>query len=236
MDPISLIPKVLSCIQKLYGIIREVKVNKKKCQQLRERIETIRETLKPLQETTLISENIQNALNHFCEFIDECTNFVKNFIDVRLYKRVYARRSYNDEFVRYDRELSNYNNYLQLNIQIAMGNNLNKITGTINETRNAIDEYTLDLARRIDIVAQSQSTTTENLTTLSNRMDMVTKTINELHGDVSNLVQIMNSYGLKLNQNIEGQQQMLTQIAERNKKHSGIFRKSFRRVKQMFKN
>jgi DNA repair ATPase RecN len=200
-------------------------VNKKKCQQLGERIETICETLKPLQEPTFISSNIRITLDRFCNFIDECTDFVRKFVDVPLYKRLYARRTYNDEFERYDKELSNYNNHLQLDIQIAMKNNLNEIIGTMNETQNAIDEYTIHLAERIN-------TTTENLTALSNRTDMITTTLNELREDMFNFAQIIHLYGLQLKQNIEVHQQILTHIAEKNKKHSGIFR----RVKKVFKN
>lgn len=232
MNPIFLIQKVLGGIETLSNIIREVKVNKKKCQRLGERIENICETLKPLQEPTFVNGNIQMTLDRFCNFIDECTDFVRKFVDVPLYKRFYARRTHNDEFERYDKELSNYNSQLHLDIQIAMKDNLDDLTDKMSETQNAIDVHALHLVEEINAVAQTQSTNTEKLTTLSNRMDTTTTILNELREDVSNLARIIHVYGLQLKQNIEVYQQILTQITEKNKKHSGIFRC----VKKIFKN
>ncbi len=232
MNPIFLIEKVLGGIETLSNIIREVKVNKKKCQRLGEEIENICETLKPLQEPTFVNGNIQMTLDRFCNFIDECTDFVRKFVDVPLYKRFYARRTHNDEFERYDKELSNYNSQLHLDIQIAMKDNLDDLTDKMSETQNAIDVHALHLVEEINAVAQTQSTNTEKLTTLSNRMDTTTTILNELREDVSNLARIIHVYGLQLKQNIEVYQQILTQITEKNKKQSGIFR----RVKKIFKN
>jgi len=246
MDPISLIRKAISSIRKLSGIIREVKVNKKQCEQLGKRIDIICETLQELQNATTINGNIQNTLDEFCKLIDECTNFITKFVDVPRFKRVCDRRTYTAEFERYDKELSMYATLLQLALSIAqildrsqdqvdrmqdraaIENKFNEIVGKLSENQDGLNEKLLQLTERIN-------TMTENLFALSNQIVILAETRNELLKYLSDPVHFADLHSSKLKQNLKVHEQLVTQVIETNRKRPGILRKSFRRFKRIFK-
>ncbi|CAF3893992.1 unnamed protein product [Rotaria sp. Silwood1] len=118
MDPTSLVIRIAQSIVIFHNTLIQVKANKKQCQRLGKRIETISNHVKSLQEADLIQKNIGSPLDRFDACIRRCTKFITKFAKASWFEHIFANQDHREEFAKLNLELSGHAIDLQLSINI----------------------------------------------------------------------------------------------------------------------
>src|SRR5689334_13742031 len=117
MNPTIAIPIITRIIQAAVAFrkaLKDVKANKRQCLRLSERIESIGNCLKQLEEGKLIQKNMKVALDRLYECIHRCTTFISKFSGTSWFKHIFSHKEHHEEFSKFNGELAGYVIDLQL--------------------------------------------------------------------------------------------------------------------------
>lgn len=123
---------VLSNIVKLAADIREtterVEVNKKQCERLSERIDTLIGFLAERDYSGCLKDSMHLALHRFETFLQECLEFISTFLETTWFKRIVNNKDHERKFLDLHRELTQYSNDLNFGIGLSNINAAKKHT------------------------------------------------------------------------------------------------------------
>ncbi|CAF3346232.1 unnamed protein product [Rotaria socialis] len=137
------VPKSLPILSNIYKIatdIREtterVEINKKQCEQLSERIDTLIGFLAQRDLSKCLNEAMHKALNRFETFLLQCLEYISTFIEATWFKRIVGNKEYEKKFQDLNRELTQYSNDLNFGIGLNIM--------TVNKTHDENDEEKIE--------------------------------------------------------------------------------------------
>lgn len=116
-EPMEAIQIICSITKAIYDQVQSVKANKAQCQRLYQRIDTITQTLRGLDQIP-DSDQFRQGLNDLQICLEGCQAFIQQFIDKHWFKLVLRAGAYQGRFTELNKQLKSAMSLLNLGLSV----------------------------------------------------------------------------------------------------------------------
>lgn len=171
-----LLPSILVIVIKIIKKVEQVKINKRQCQTLLERIQIVTSYLQKPELLKRMQSNddpLNRTLENFQRFLEQCLNYISSFVDCSRIRKFISSSSHKEEF--------NYlNNQLQMYYsEVTLGINIKNL---IDKKQDEYDQ-TEDLREILTVILEQQKISADQLNILlenqTKRFDQLEKILTE---------------------------------------------------------
>jgi glycerophosphoryl diester phosphodiesterase len=149
-----LLPNILSTTLKIVRKVDEVKINKRQCRTLTERIQVVTSYLQTpelLKRVKLNNDPLQRTFENFQRFLELCLDYISTFVDRSKIRKFISSSSHKEEFNLLNNQLQMYYSELTLGVNIQ---------NLINNQQDQSDQNE-DLHEILTIIIEQQKTVIE---------------------------------------------------------------------------